>query len=180
MAFLEQKKPESLWAFLSILCHFKILAKQTLEGSSQKMSELSFNNPVIKDELIKLDTVSVYPNDQVFTELLIDHKDDLERTLSKTQLKLKDGHSTLEIYHEDECLIKFHAEKELLLFIDFILSQAGGYPILGILQNLQVPKATPLKEILDKFNGVQTTLSSLLEGLNQEIKQQITKEIAQV
>jgi hypothetical protein len=180
MAFLEQKKPESLWAFLSILCHFKILAKQTLEETSQKMSELSFNNPMIKDELIKLDTVSVYPNDQVFTELLIDHKDDLERTLSKTQLKLKDGHSTLEVYHEDDCLIKFHAEKELLLFIDFILSQAAGYPILGILQNLQVPKVTPLKEILDKFNGVQTTLSSLLEGLNQEIKQQITKEIAQV
>lgn len=180
MTNLTRNKHESLWAFLSVLCHFKILAKQILEETSQKTSDFSFNNPVVKDELVNLPTVSIYPNDEVFTELLIDHKDDLERPLTRSQLKSKDDLHSLEIFHQDQCLIKFHAGKEQLLFIEFILSQAIGYPILGILQNLQVPKSAELKGIMDKFSGVQTILSSILQGLEQEIKQQITKEIAQV
>lgn len=169
------------WAYLSLLSHAKVIFKGILEteGSTEK-SQKAFQNPVIKEELVKLETVSVYPNEEVFTELLIENKQDLERPLTRMTLKSENSNNVLELFHGDECLIRFHAELELLQFIEFILEQASGYPLLGILQNLQVPSLGDLKSILENFSGVKDALELSYKDVTTTLQTSLIKSLTQL
>lgn len=181
MSKLQHSQNESSWAYLSLLGHTKALFKSALEEQQGEGGELPlFSNPAIKNELVELETVSVYPNEEVYTELLIESKSDLERPLTSVCLKNNEDGSALEVFHNDQCLIKFYAEKEMLLFIEFILSQAKNYPILGILQNLKVPRHSELKEVLTKISGLEEVLKDSLNASNDLLKAKITSLITLV
>ncbi|MCR9205349.1 MAG: hypothetical protein NXH75_12270, partial [Halobacteriovoraceae bacterium] len=177
---LDSLKRESIWGYLSILAHLKINLKMATEELNEDQSEnLAFDNPLICKELMNLKTFSVYPNDEVFTEILIDQKNDLDKAVTRSVLCQEDT-AHLKIYNEDICLLKFHADLEILHFIDFIIQKAKGHSFLRILQNLTIPKAEELKTILGQYDEVRQTLNSSFDYLNDLLKREITKEIAQV
>ncbi len=184
---LQSKEKGHTWTYLSLLGHIKALFKSALEEIESEEEKPLFANPSVKNELVHLETVSVYPNEEVYTELLIERKEDLQRPLSGLQLREEISGSVLEVYaraqshdQQDQCLIKFYAEKELLLFIEFILSQAGQYPLLGILQNLKVPRLIELKNVLQRMNGLEDVLKDSFNGANDLLRAKITAAITMV
>lgn len=177
---LEVLKKESKWAYLSLLAHLKVNLRLALEEVKEDQGDsLAFDNPLICQELVKLDTYSVYPNDEVYTEILIDQKNDLDKPVTRSILETNDS-AVLKIYNEDTCLLQFHADKETLLFIDFIIQKAKGYSFLKVLQNLKIPKAKELRQILAGYDEVKVTLNNSYEQICTLLQAQITKEIARV
>jgi len=178
---LESVESTNPWLYLSLLSHAKIQLKSALEQlNAGRSREYSFTNPLFIDDVVALQTFSIYPNDEVYTELLIEQKSDLEKPLEKKGLKSQKDNHCLEVFNSDVCLLRFHGDLEALMFIDFILSQAVGHSILDILQSLKIPRAAELKSVFSKFNLIEETLSSLFESINAKIKSSLSKEIAQV
>ena len=174
-------KANHFWLYLSLLAHTKLIIKSCLEKVESPYSkEVKFTNPLLIESLVELPTFSIYPNEEVYTELLINHKLELQAPLTHTKyIKSEEGHS-LEVVSQDRALIRFHGEEESILFINFILSQAKGMQILEILQNLEIPKYAELKETLSHMDEVYKNLNHLYGNLDTEIKASITKCVAQV
>lgn len=177
---LEKLKTESIWGYLSILAHLKINLKIAVEELNDKANDsLAFNNPLICKELMNLKTYSVYPNDEVYTEILIDQKNDLDKPVTRSVF-CQEETAHLKIFNEGTCLLKFHADPEILQFIDFIIQKAKGHSFLKVLQNLTIPKSSELKTILAQYDEVRGTLNHSLDYINDLLKKEITKEIARV
>ncbi len=177
---LQAKKGNSLWAYMSLLIHTRKSLALTLENSQEtKKSGLGLNSPMALESLMELETFCVYPNEEVFTELLIDRKEDLDRPFSSTRLTHGDS-PLLEVFSGNEVLIKFHAEVELLQFIDFVLSQASGHSLLSLLQNLYIPRLSELKELSSKVKNSRDSLKELLNNLDGLIHREFTDVLTRV
>ena len=180
-ARIDYLKDEQIWLYLSLVGHFKLTLRTTLEKINDGAhKELNFTNPLLIEALTSLKTHIIYPNEEVYTELKISHKDELECPL--THMKLMDlaDETSLQLFSSEKHLIEFHAERETLQFIQFILSQASGYPLIQILQNLAIPKHDELKSVLTEYNQVKTTLNSCFQETQQKIAKVFMKQIAQV
>lgn len=174
-------KDQQIWLYLSLIVHLKLTLRSALEKINDgNHKDLNFTNPLLIEALSKLHTETIYPNEEVYTELLIDHKNELECPLASVKLVEKGEDCFLELYGPEKLLIKFHAEKETLLFIQFILSQASGYPLLQILQNLEIPNHDELKSVLTEYNQVKSSLNSTYHEIQQRITRVFNKQIAQV
>jgi hypothetical protein len=180
---LESTKESNSWLYLSLLSHAKIMLTSALEQlNAGRSKDYSFTNPLFIDEVVELDTFSIYPNEEVYTELLIEEKQDLQKPLERKVLKSdkENNEHYLEVFSGNTCLIKFHGELETLMFIEFILSQAIGQSMLDILQSLKIPKTKELQNVFSKFSLIEESLSSLFESIDSKIKTTLSKEIAQV
>ncbi len=179
---IDYLKDGQIWLYLSLIGHLKLTLRSALEKINDDGShkELNFTNPLLIEALTTLSTYSIYPNEEVFTELKINHKDELDCPLEQMKLNENVEESSLQLFGAGKVLIEFHAEKETLQFIQFILSQASGYPLIQILQNLEIPKHDELKSVLTEFTQVKSTLYSTYKDVHQKIARAISKQIAQV
>ena len=175
---LQAIKSESIWGYLSLLTHLKIQLKMATEQLSETSNqELAFNNPLICKELANLKTQKVYPNDEIFTEILIDQKEDMDKPITQGLIS-DDDLPNLKVFHQDTCLLKFYADKEVLIFINFILNKAAGHSLLTVLQNMSVPKSEDLKNILKNHQNLTQALFKVSKRIDDLLKSEITKEIA--
>ena len=178
---IDYLKDQQIWLYLSLIGHLKLTLRSTLEKiNDDPHKEFNFTNPLLIEALTSLTTYTIYPNEEVYTELKIEHKDELECPLTQLKLIENGEDCSLHLYGPEKVLIEFHAEKETLQFIQFILSQASGYPLLQILQNLEIPKHDELKSVLTEFNQVKTTLHDTYNEVHSKITRAFTKQIAQV
>ena len=178
---IDYLKDGQIWLYLSLIGHLKLTLRSALEKINDGThKELNFSNPLLIEALTSLKTHTIYPNEEVFTELKINHKDELDCPLEQVKLNENGEECSLQLFGAGKALIEFHAEKESLLFIQFILSQASGYPLLQILQNLSIPKHDELKAVLTEYTQVKTTLSSVYQDVHQRIARSFSKQIAQV
>jgi len=181
LARIDYLQEQQTWLYLSLIGHFKLTLRSVLEKINDGThKELNFTNPILIEALSSLKTYTIYPNDEVYTELKIDHKNELEEALTQLKLVENGEDCSLQLYGHEKILIEFHAEIQTLQFIQFILSQATGHPILQILQNLEIPKHDELKNVLTEFTQVKTCLHSCYQDIHHKIARSFTKNIAQV
>ncbi len=173
-------KSQSVWAYLSLLVHVDMGLKRFKETNSEtEIKGVDFQNPLILKSLGELETTCIYPNEEIYTELLIESKEDLDKPFSEARFS-QDKENCLDIYAQSSLLIQFYGEKELLKFIEFILSQAKGQSLLSLLQNLYIPKASDLKALFSQLENSRSHMDEI-EGLIQNlIKEEFTKQLTQV
>ncbi len=137
------------WHILSLLSSFKIQILSSIdEYSVHKITETNFSNPLITQELLKLKTLPIYPNNaDVFIDYKIKTHQELQLPLTSLQL-VQDGDITaLILKHNDKDIVHLNAAVKMNQFIKFILLKAYGVKIADILINLKVPCATEIDEV---------------------------------
>lgn len=157
-----------------------------LFGISQAKGVLNFSNPIVKTPLLLSKTYPIYPNnDDIFLEF---HSSAQHIHVPLTKVKNNttqiDGitRNTLELYSQNELILTMDSDKEMILFLEFILSNCTGRPVSQILQGVQVPRLEDLKNILQAFDSmkriIMQTSDKIAPLLERILTQSITKTIS--
>lgn len=178
MIFLNSFSNESPWLVLSILCQFKNTVENIISSFDNISNVLDFTNPLISHELVCLETTPLFPqNDDIYLDLKAQKAKDLKLPLKKVVLnKNIDGH-WVELYNSSNSLIcNLHGEKYLCSFLEFILKNAIDMPIDHILQNLNIPSAKEVDNVINDFSKLSSTLTSIVESSYQSIQGILSKQ----
>lgn len=135
--------------------------------------KVSFNNPVIQNQLVQKKTRPLYPeNEDVYFEF-VSVPGDIHLPLQTTNIQVShDGELklySLELLAQGRVVVRLHTEEAMALFINFILSQATGVPISKILRAVHVPALSDLKAIISETMSFKGTYTELLERVQKSI-----------
>lgn len=175
---------EHPWQVMSILSYFKSniekahLKVENVDGNSS-IEDVAFINPLIIQELKSLELSPLFPhNDDIYVDFKIDDKEGFSQGLSSTKLDIKESGSILSLFSDNKEAVVFHSEPIMLKFIEFILNSAEGYPILDILQNLNVPNIDELQTAIQRIVDLETNLKSIHQKLNSFILTILSQQIS--
>lgn len=170
----------SPWSLMGMLTNFKhqlIKTEQKIKSKSPHQVE-KFRNPMIIESLLKLDCKSVYPqNDEVFLDFQIKSKDEIHLPLTQTLQKSEGENCFLEVYSNEKLILKVYSEASVLQFMKFILESATGNAISSVIPNIQVPLASELESVLERFEAVSTTFDYIQNETYQLISNLLQKQI---
>ncbi len=176
---LEQSSKDLLPKFscdiLSRLSNFE----RSLESLIWKLSDdkidqkASFQNPIIQAQLIQKKTFSLYPtNEDIYVEFLA-RPNDLHRPFTQARLQVSvDGDIkmfSLEIMSGKDIILRLHSDELMILFLQFILSQASGISISKLLKGIYVPSLKDLKEVVSQTENLKSVYSELLNQVKNSI-----------
>lgn len=153
-------------------------------GENVSSKNINFNNPVLKSPLVLSKTYPIYPeNPDVYIEFNNENSLQLIHcafTQFKQKKKELDGieNHVLEIYYNDILVLSLYSDEEMLSFISFILRNLKNVPMSQILQGISVPRLEDLKSIINSYNSMQRTLSSVAEQLPQILDKLINLKIS--
>ena len=158
------------WHLLSLASHFKLQLKAQLEVIEDgKPQSLSFCNPLISQELVKLKTHLIYQkNNDVFVDYKIKSPSELQLPLTSMVVKNNEDDSVLILKFQDKDIVHLHSAALMIHFMKFILQNAVGVHISDILLNLKVPALAELESVTKRFDELKKTQENLLletEGL---------------
>lgn len=168
------------WHILGLLSHFKLQIHSTLEDfESNKPNSLNFNNPLISEELVKLKTSAIYPNN---SDIYIDYKikthQELQLPLTSLQIKTDGEESILIFKFQDKDIVHLHTTATMSHFMKFILQNAIGVKIADILLNLKVPGIKDLEAVTANIEQIKASKSFLLEGTENLISNLLRTQIS--
>jgi hypothetical protein len=138
-------------------------------------SKISFNNPLIQGLLTQKPTRALYPqNEDVYIEFVEGQLPmDIHRPLTQTQLKvIHEGElklHVLELLSDEKIIIRLHAEEAIVLFLNFLLTQAHNLPISKLLKAIHLPSLQDLKSVIDSTNYLKETYQHLLTQVQESI-----------
>ncbi len=135
--------------------------------------KFSFNNPLIQNQLVQKKTMPLYPeNKDIYIEFVA-NPSEIHKNLSQTRLQIShDGEMklySLELISQGNVILRLHSDEMMLLFIQFILSQASGIPISKLLKAVHLPSIEDLKEIISETQNFRTYYNELLESVQNSI-----------
>jgi hypothetical protein len=172
-----------------ILSHYSNL-ERTLQSLLWKLDDsryghkVSFNNPMIQAKLVQKPTKPMYPdNQEIYLEFVEGSSPvDIHLPLTQTQMKVThDGdlklHS-LELISNDRVIVRLHAEELVILFVNFLLTQATNYPLSKILKAIHVPSLSDLKVVIETTHGLKETYQSILEKVQSSILKAFTTQVS--
>jgi hypothetical protein len=174
------------WQVMCELSQFKHQLEQSLldieskenEGASIDKESAKFNNPLIIENLLKVETYDIYPkNEEIFISTPIKDPALIHSALTECRLSSQDDNHSLELISNGEVIVALYSELNLLKFIKFIVSSTQGSPISDLLQNLSVPAAKDINNVLDTFELMNEVLRDQLTKVHQLIQQQLAFEI---
>lgn len=163
-----------------ILSRFSNL-ERTLQSLIWKMDDsrygqkISFNNPIIQNQLVQKPTRPLYPeNDDTFLEFVEGcTPSDIHLPLTQTQVRVShEGELklySLELISSQKVIVRIHAEEVMILFINFLLSEAKNVPISKLLRAIHVPNLNDLKEIIEVAQGFKGIYQDLLNKVRNSI-----------
>lgn len=137
---------------------------------------VSWANPVIQALLIQKPTRPVMPdNDDVFIETVEGTiPADLHLPLSSTEARTThDGEVRihyLELISGNRVIVRMHAEENLVLFIQYLLSHAKDIPLSALLRAVHVPTASDLAEVIEASSSLRAQYQELLAAVQESIK----------
>lgn len=176
---LMEKNP---WHFMGLLSQFDYHLEHSIVkfcGDLGPNSQfINFTNPLIKDQLVKLELKSIFPrNEDIFAEMKLTSPEEIHAPIEAIQLRhLVDG-PQLEIMSSGKVLVILHAELNLLCFIQFILQRAYGLSISKVLTGLKIPNVVELKKIVDSYMQIEEVLVDLQKETKQLIAQILSHQI---
>jgi len=150
---------------------------------SKAGSTFSFNNPILQGLLVQKPNSPIYPrHSDVFIEFVDGTSpQDIHKTLSHTQVKviqkndLKLHH--LELYSNQEAIVRIHSDEHMIMFLQFILSHAVKLPIAKVLRATYAPNLADLKEVIEMSQNFKTNYSKLLVMIQQTISDAFTHNL---
>lgn len=163
------------WMILGVLSQIK---SKLVEYESNSIHGLiQYNNPLILTPLLKLESFPVYPNKDIFLKILVEKNEDLHLPLSKIKFLRDEEQDTLSLISGEKEILRLYGDKNLLLFIKFILTSTEGRPIFQIISNLKIPSAVELEEILTNFDTVKGVISLFKADVTNRIESIIKSTI---
>jgi hypothetical protein len=163
-SFLHLQAQEHIYDVLSYLTQFKERMVNLLnsEGHSNKM-EFDFNQTEIKIALQKLQTSSVYPNNNdLFIEFHSDRKE-LSRKMTRVELERSGKDITLNLFNDDFKILGIHCSQSTASFLLFFLPKIYGHKAIDILKNLKIPMQKDLDNLISKFFQRSDTIEKIIE-----------------
>lgn len=136
---------------------------------------VSFSNPVIQGQLVLKTTRPLYPeNEDVYFEFVEGSvASDIHLPLTETGIKISHEGDlklfSLELISNDRVIVRLHAEETMVLFINFILSQAMNVAISRILKAVHVPSLANLKDVIENTENFKVVYVELLERVQKSI-----------
>jgi hypothetical protein len=153
------------WHLLGLLSHFKLQLNSFGETLIEKKHQsFNFSNPLISDELVKLKSYSIYPNnEEVYIDFKINSNLELQHPMTSLAVINNEELSILSLRSNEKEIIQLHASPIMIHFIKFILQNASGVKIADILLNLKVPKNLDLMDSAGKFENLRKTNAVILK-----------------
>ena len=157
-----------------ILSHYSNL-ETTLHSLIWKMDDsryghkVSFNNPLIQAKIVQKPTKPLYPDNEDIYPEFVEGSSPVDIHLPLTQTQMKVTHEgdlklfSLELISNNKVIVRLHAEEIIILFVNFILTQAVNVPLSKILKAIQVPSLSDLKLVVESTHGLKETYQELLE-----------------
>lgn len=155
--------------------------ENTLQSLIWKMEDarfghkISFNNPVLQAQLVQKPTQLLFPNNDDIHVEMVDSENPSNIHLPLTQTHIRMIHEgelklySLELISGDRVIVRLNAEEPMVLFINFILSQALNIPISKLLRAVHVPSYKNLKEIIEFSQSFKTNYQELLKSVQGSI-----------
>lgn len=155
--------------------------ERTLEGLTWKLNDsryghkVSFSNPVIQGQLVKTSTRPLYPdNDDIYFEFVDGSvATDIHSPLTSTQIQIShEGELklySLELLSGSRVIVRLHGEELMVLFINFIVSEAINVPIAKILRAVHVPRLQDVKAVVEVTQGFNIVYQDLLVKVRKSI-----------
>jgi hypothetical protein len=168
------------WHTLGLLTKLKVNLRSSIEKLEYgELQQEAFKNPLIVDSLLKLDTHLLYPNNEdVYLEMNCEGPQDIHLPYTHSQIKETNDLTALSIYSNNSCVLTLSSDKELLLFIQYILTNATNVPISSILQGLQIPRLSDFLYCLDNFKNLKFHLESIFEEVSSTIESTFIQQIS--
>jgi len=143
----------------------KMLDQFGLSGSAQN---INYTNPLVINGLTSCRSHSLFPrHPDIYTKML---SPQINSVLTRLQLQTdKEDNQCLQLIHQNEVIAELYSEKEMLLFLKFIMNEAKGASIGQILQGVQVPSINDLKQSLKSFQNAQNTFKDATTEITQEL-----------
>jgi hypothetical protein len=161
------------------LSHYSHM-ERTLQSLILKMDDsrfgqkVSFNNPVIQAQLVQKPTRPLdLDNKDIFFEFVHSLPSDIHLPLTSSSIRINhDGELKLymlELNSAGKVIVRLHGEEIILLFINFILSQALNVPISKVLRAIHVPDINDLREVIETTQGLKHTYQEILTRVQNSI-----------
>lgn len=137
--------------------------------------KVSFNNSVIQTQLLTRPTRSLYPdNEDIFIEFVEGTTpSDIHLPLTTSQMKVTHEGDLklyyLELIHKEKVIIRIHAEEAMILFVQFLLTQAVSVALSTLLKAVHVPSLKDLKEIIETTRDFKAFYARLLTEVQNSI-----------
>ena len=163
---------------LSRLSRFKRSIKNCLDtyGAYQKNGKINFNNPMLRTPLVLSKTLPIYPNNpDVYVEFKHDNANMLHNPLTsyKSFHQVNNGVESfgINLLSENNIVLVIYSDKDMISFLDFLLSKVIGTSIASLVQGIAVPRLEDLKSIIKGFNLMNESLTHLHDSVDPLIDQ---------
>lgn len=175
--FLNTVEARYPWHTMGMLSHFKMSLQNALDKLEQTPSEI-FKNPVIVEQLIKTSSQSIYPkSEDIFVNTPLKNPSDIHSVLTGLETNFDGDNSFVKLCANDSVIVELFSSQLLCQFSKFILESAVGMPISAILQNLKLPRADDLNEIVNNHTELKDTISDIRDICNLRIQTILTNNI---
>ncbi|MCO4794095.1 MAG: hypothetical protein KC493_10300 [Bacteriovoracaceae bacterium] len=170
------------WQTMSRLSWFKYNIEECLKefrNNKPGRQKVDYSNPLVKTPLLKLQTTSVLPkNEDVYVEFKAKTPDQIHLEATRVVLSTDTDNPSLTILCGEVEVVCLYSEPVLLDFINFIVNHHIGMSVSSILHNLHVPRISELKNVLENYNKLESSLSSILVQTRMIIGNLITQQIS--
>jgi hypothetical protein len=137
--------------------------------------KVSFNNPLIQAQLTQKPTRPLYPDNQDVYLEFVEGSSPMDIHLPMTNTQIKVAHEadlklySLELISRDKVVVRLHAEEVIVLFLNFLLTQAQNVPISKLLRAIHLPCLQDLKQVVETTQGLKDVYQELLEKVQQSM-----------
>lgn len=169
--FLDTLTTEFPGQVLSKISDFKGVIQQCRTQFDYNVEQdFSFSAPWFLSKLVEFKTNSIYPNNE---DVYIEFNSKLDMNsihlkLDKHTYSSNDKQHWVELYSENDLILKIYSSKYMTSFLSYILNSATNINISSILQALEIPTVADLEQVVSEskeFSNVYAQLESKLSKL---------------
>jgi hypothetical protein len=172
-----------------ILSHYSNL-ERTLQSLIWKLDDsryghkISFSNPMIQSKLIQKQTKPIYPDNQEIYFEFVEGSSPIDLHLPLMQTHINITHEgelklySLDLMSNGRVIVRLHAEELIILFVNFLLTQATNFPLSKILKAIHVPSLSDLKLVVETTHGLKETYQDILERVQSSILMAFTRHVS--
>ncbi len=172
-----------------ILSHYSNL-ERTLQSLIWKLDDgryghkISFSNPMIQSKLIQKQTKPIYPDNQEIYFEFVEGSSPIDLHLPLIETHINITHEgelklySLDLMSNGRVIVRLHAEELIILFVNFLLTQATNFPLSKILKAIHVPSLSDLKLVVETTHGLKETYQDILQRVQSSILMAFTRHVS--
>jgi hypothetical protein len=172
-----------------ILSRFSSM-ERVLQGLAAKFNDsrygqkISFNNPMIQQQLVQLPTAALFPDNQdIYVEFVAGSGPSVIHA-PVTETRLQVSHEgelklyALDLLSHNQTIVRIHSEELMVLFIQFILAQAPNVPASKLLSAVHVPSLANLKTVVEETSSFKLVYQEMLQLIQSTISEAFRLQVS--